>query len=346
METDLTRPAGYATLLTQLKARVAQAQAQARRAANTELLTLYWDLGDAIRQRQDAEGWGARTIESLAHDLREAFPGMTGLSRSNLYRMRAFAGTWARDAIVPQPVGQLPWGHVALLVERLGDHEERIWYAAAAAEHGWSRNVLQHQIMSHAHARLGAAPSNFTAVLPAPHSDLAQQIAKDPYVFDFLELGEQVAERDLEQALMDRLVQTLREFGAGFAFVDRQVRFDVDGDEYVLDLLLFHVEQLRYVVVELKVGAFKPEYTGQLGFYVALVDDRRRREQHNPTVGILLCAGRNETTVRYALQSTAAPMAVATFTYDDLPGEERAALPPEGVVARALAHAVTDTPAG
>jgi predicted nuclease of restriction endonuclease-like (RecB) superfamily len=345
VETDLTRPAGYATLLTQLKARVAQAQVQARRAANTELLTLYWDLGDAIRQRQDAEGWGARTITRLSEDLRTEFPAMRGLSRPNLYKMRAFAAAWTRDEVVSQAVRQLPWGHVVLILTKFDDRAERDWYAAAAAEHGWSRNVLQHQIMSRAHARLGTAPSNFSAALPAPHSELAQQIAKDPYVFDFLELGEQVAERDLEQALMDRLVQTLREFGAGFAFVDRQVRFDVDGDEYVLDLLLFHVEQLRYVVVELKVGAFKPEYTGQLGFYVALVDDRRRREQHNRTVGILLCAGRNETTVRYALQSTAAPMAVATFTYDELPGEERAALPPEGVVARALAHAVTGTPA-
>lgn len=345
MTTDVTRPADYATLLTQLKSRVAQAQAQARRAANTTLLTLYWDLGDAIRQRQDVEGWGAKTIERLSEDLRAEFPGMTGLSRPNLYKMRAFAAAWTRDEVVSRAVRQLPWSHVVLLLTKLDDRAERDWYAAAAAEHGWSRDVLQNQIMSHAHARLGAAPSNFAATLPAPHSDLAQQIAKDPYVFDFLELGEQVAERDLEQALVDRLVQTLREFGTGFAFVDRQVRFDVDGEDYVLDLLLFHVEQLRYVVVELKIGAFKPEYTGQLGFYVSLVDDRRRRDQHNPTVGILLCAGRNEATVRYALQSTAAPMAVATYSYADLPGDERAALPPEGVVARALAHAVTETPA-
>lgn len=338
--TDLTVPPDYVPVLEELKERVRTAQLRARRVVNTELLTLYWHIGSTIGRRQDAEGWGAATVERLAADLRAAFPTMTGLSRSNLYRMRAFARAWSLEEVVPQAVGQLPWGHIAVLLEKLDDRGARDWYAAAAVEHGWSRNVLLNQVMSRAHARTGAAPSNFAERLPAPHGELAQQIAKDPYVFDFLELGGEVAERDLEQGLMDTLVQTLREFGAGFAFVDRQARFDVDGQEYVVDLLLFHVEQLRYVVVELKVGDFRPAYTGQLGFYVALVDDRLRRPYHHPTVGILLCAGRSETTVRYALQSTSAPMAVATYTYADLPAAERASLPSEGVVAQVLAQAV------
>lgn len=248
---------------------------------------LYWHIGSTIGRRQDAEGWGAATVERLAADLRAAFPTMTGLSRSNLYRMRAFARAWSLEEVVPQAVGQLPWGHIAVLLEKLDDRGARDWYAAAAVEHGWSRNVLLHQVMSRAHARTGAAPSNFAERLPAPHGELAQQIAKDPYVFDFLELGGEVAERDLEQGLMDTLVQTLREFGAGFAF-----------------------------------------------------DDQLRRPYHHPTVGILLCAGRSETTVRYALQSTSAPMAVATYTYADLPAAERASLPSEGVVAQVLAQAV------
>lgn len=342
--TELSVPGDYAALLTDLKVRVRAAQANARRAVNTELLTLYWDLGDAVRSRRDADGWGSATVTRLADDLRAEFPDMAGLSRANLYRMRSFAGTWTRAEVVAQPVRQLPWGHVVVLLQKLKDRTEQDWYAAAAAEHGWSRDVLTNQIMSRAHARVGAAPSNFAARLPAPHGELAQQIAKDPYVFGFLELGDAVAERDLEQALMDRLVATLREFGAGFAFVDRQRRFDVDGSEFVLDLLLFHVVQLRYVVVELKVGEFEPAYAGQLSFYVSLVEDRLRQPQHHPTVGILLCAGRNEAVVRYALRSAGAPMAVATYTYADLPDDERAALPPEGVVAHVLAQAVTEQP--
>ena len=165
-------------------------------------------------------------------------------------------------------------------------------------------------------------------MLPAEDSDLARAIVKDPYVFDFLDLTDRAAERELEQALMDRLQDTLTELGRGFAFVGRQVRFDVDGDDFTVDLLLFHVEQLRYAVVELKIGRFKPEYTGQLGFYVAMVDDQLRRPgTHAATVGILLCAGRNEKVVRYALRAAAAPMAVATYTYDKLPTEERTGLP-------------------
>jgi RecB family endonuclease NucS len=174
---------------------------------------------------------------------------------------------------------------------------------------------------------VGAAPSNFGQELTRPDSDLAQQIAKDPYVFDFLSLTGDAAERDLEQALMDRIVDTLRELGSGFAFVGRQVHFDVGGDDFYLDLLFFHVDQFRYVVVELKTGKFQPEYAGKLGFYVALVDDKLKRDGHAPTVGILICGDRNHQTVRYALSRAGSPMAVATYTYDTLPAAEKNALP-------------------
>jgi nuclease YhcG-like protein len=184
-----------------------------------------------------------------------------------------------------------------------------------------------------------AAPSNFADRLPAADSDLARALAKDPYVFDFFGLTGQVAERELEQALMDRLQDTLMELGRGFAFVGRQVPLDVDGDEFFVDLLFFHVEQLRYVVVELKVGKFAPEYAGKLGFYVSVVDDLIAKPQHNPTVGLLLCADRNERVVRYSLGNTAQPMAVSTYTYDTLPPAEQRALPAADEVAAAL-----DTP--
>lgn len=240
---------------------------------------------------------------------------MRGIGRSNVHYMRAMAAAWPRQAVVQQAVGQLPWGHITVLLDKLDDQDERDWYAAKAAEHGWSRDVLRLQITGRLHGRLGAAPSNFADQLPAADSDLARQLTKDPYVFEFLNMHEHVAERDVEQALMDRLQQTLLEFGRGFAFVARQLHFEVDGDDFYADLVLFHVDQLRYVVVELKIGKFKPDYAGQLGFYVAVVDDKlRRRQIHAPTVGILLCASRNDSVVRYSLANTTAPMAVANYT--------------------------------
>lgn len=333
---DLTLPPDYADLLADLKDQVRSARLRAHRVVNTELLTLYWRIGDAIRTRQEKAGWGAKIIDQLAGDLRAEFPEMTGLSRSNVYYMRSFAAAWSLDAIVQQPAGRLPWGHVMVLLDKVDDASTRDWYASQADTHGWSRNVLLNHIMSRAHERVGAAPSNFDRHLVPGDSELARQLAKDPYVFDFLGLSRGIGERDLEQALMDRMVETLRELGAGFAFVGRQVHFEVDGDDFYIDLLFFHVTQLRYVVVELKIGKFKPDYTGQLGFYINLVEDRLRQAQHQPTVGLLLCADRNESTVRYALGASQAPMAVATYTYDTLPAAERASLPSDTQVISAI----------
>jgi predicted nuclease of restriction endonuclease-like (RecB) superfamily len=275
-------------------------------------------------------------IDRLEADLRAEFPEMTGLTRTNVYVMRAFAAAWPAEAIVRQPVGRLPWGHIITLFGKLQDPRARDWYATEADKCGWSRNVLLNQIMSRALQRVGAAPSNFAQRLDAVDSELAQQLANDPYVFDFLGFSAGIAERDLEQALIDRMAETLREMGSGFAFVGRQVYFEVDGDDFYVDLLFFHVTQLRYVVVELKIGKFKPDYAGQLGFYINLVDDRMRLDQHKPTVGLLLCADRNHSTVRYALGASRAPMAVATYTYDTLPPDERAVLPSDTQVISAI----------
>ncbi|TFD37068.1 DUF1016 domain-containing protein [Cryobacterium sp. TMT2-10] len=325
---DIALPDGYPEFLGSLKLRVREAQVRAQRTVNTQLIELYWSIGRSILSEQDKQGWGAGVMDRLAHDLRVEFPKMTGLSRSNLFYMRAFAAAWTEELpIVQQAVGQLPWGHITVLLDKLEDIDTRAWYAAAAAKNGWSRNVLLNQIKNRTLERTGAAPSNFSAELAPADSDLARQIAKDPYVFDFLELTEDAAERDLEQALMDRIVDTLRELGKGFAFVGRQVHFDVAGDDFYLDLLFFHVEQLRYVVIELKTGKFQPEHAGKLAFYVSLVDDRLRRDAHAPTVGILICGDRNDHTVRYALGRSGSPMAVSTYTYDALPPSEKNALP-------------------
>jgi predicted nuclease of restriction endonuclease-like (RecB) superfamily len=308
------QPSGYGEVLDRLKAEVRSARIQAQRTISVALLDLFWTIGTEILHQQKARGWGAKVIDQLARDLREEFPGMRGLTRSNLYYMRAFAAAWPDRAIVPTLLGRLSWSHVRCLLDKLDDPGDREWYATEAGSKGWSLSVLEHQIAIGLRTRVAAAPSNFVGHLPAPDSELAQQLTKDPYVFDFLDLTDSVVEREVEQALMDRLQQTLLEFGRGFSFVGRQVHFDVDGDDFHVDLLLFHVEQLRYVVVELKVGRFKPDYAGQLGFYVAVVDDKLRRpEIHSPTVGILLCATRNDAVVRYALANTTAPMAVANY---------------------------------
>ena len=341
---ELTLPDGYATTLETLKLSVRNAQLRAHRVVNTQLVELYWNIGRTILQQQETQRWGSGVVERLANDLRAEFPAMRGFSRRNLMYMRAFSAAWPEAEIVQQPVAQLPWGHVTVLLDRLDDRAARDWYAAIAIERSWSRNMLMNQIMNRTRERIGAAPTNFEDRLPAPESDLAHQLAKDPYVFDFLDLTRDAAERDLEQALMDRIVETLRELGAGFAFVGRQMHFDVDGDDFFLDLLFFHVEQLRYVVVELKTGKFQPEYAGKLGFYVALVDDRLRREAHAPTVGILICGRRNEHTVRYSLGHSKSPMAVSTYTYESLPPAERAALPDAERLAEALDWGEPETP--
>lgn len=320
-------PAGYGALLAELKAEVRAAQYRAHRVVNTELLALYWRIGRAILARQETEGWGTRVVARLADDLRAEFPQMRGFSRTNLDYMRSMAAAWP-DPISQQAAGKLPWGHVMVLLDRLDDRDVRDWYAAAAVEHGWSRNVLLNQIKGRLHQRAAAAPSNFLDRLPPAESDLAQQLTRDPYVFDFLTLTNPVAERDLEDALMDQLQRTLSEFGRGFSFVGRQVHFEVDRRDFYLDLLFFHVEQLRYVVVELKIGRFEPDYTGQLGFYVSLVDEQlRRSDRHAPTVGILLCAARDDRIVHYALAGTAKPIAVADYLYDTGETSEHTALP-------------------
>lgn len=329
-------PNGYPEVLESLKQRVRQAQTTARRTVNTELISLYWSIGHEILTQQEQQGWGTGVVRQLADDLRREFPDIRGFSLRNLQYMRTMVEAWGSAPNVPQLVAQLPWGHVRTLIDKAETPEQRDWYAAAAVEHGWSRNVLLNMMMNQSLERSGAAPSNSASQLAHPDSELAQQVSKDPYVFEFLELSGQVAERDLEQALTDRIVDTLQELGPGFAFVGRQVHLDVDGDDFYIDLLFFHVEQLRYFVIELKTGKFQPEYAGKLNFYVALVDDQLRRPAHAPTVGILICGSKNDHTVRYSLGRATSPMAVAAYTYDQLAQADRELVPAEDQITAAI----------
>ena len=278
---EIDLPADYVELLEALKVRVTDARTQAQRTVNTLLIELYWSLGKDILSRQETQGWGSGVINRLANDLRASFPDMKGLSARNLQYMTAMVRAWGADQNVPQVVAHLPWGHIRTILDKAATAEERDWYASAAIQYGWSRNVLLNMMMNHSMERTGAAPSNFTRQLATTESELAQQMAKDPYNFEFLGLSGEVAERDLENALTSRITETLQELGPGFSFVGRQVHFDVDGDDYYVDLLFFHIEQLRYVVIELKTGKFQPEFAGKLNFYVALVDDVLRRPRHS-----------------------------------------------------------------
>lgn len=333
-------PEGYAELLDRVKNDVLATRLRAMRTANTELIALNWRIGRLILERQRTQPWGSAVIRRLALDLRREFPDMTGLSATNLQYMRAFAAAWPTEPISPQAVGKLPWGHIRTLLDQLNDPTLRDWYAERDAVNGWSRQVLEHHIATGLHRRVGSAPSNFLDHLDPVDADQAQEIVKDPYVFDFLDLAERSRERAIETALTERLQDTLAELGPGFAFVGRQVPFTVDDDEFFVDLLLFHAEQVRYVVVELKVGKFRHEFAGQLAFYVTMVDDQLRHpDRHAPTVGILLCGSSKEQVVRYALRSANAPMAIATYTYDALPPAEQAALPPAEAITAAFAGA-------
>src|SRR5580693_4991149 len=294
---------GYASLLAELKERIRTARLKAAVAVNEELILLYWSIGRDILDRQTAAGWGARVIDRLAADLRRDFPEMTGLSPRNLKYMRAFAEAFPEREIVQQVVARLPWGHAIKLVESVKRPAQRIWYARQAAEYGWSRNVLAHQIDSDLFARQGKALTNFGRTLPAPQSDLAQELIKDPYSFDFLSLGPEITERELEQGLLEHLRALILELGKGFAFVGSQYHLEVGDQDYYLDLLFYHLRLRCFVVVKLKIEEFKPEFAGKMNFYLSAVDDQLRHKSDGPSIGIILCKGKNEVIVEYALMS-------------------------------------------
>ena len=331
-------PAGYADWLADLNGRIHTAQQRATLAVNRELVLLYWHIRRDILARQAAQGWGAKVIERLAHDLRTAFPEMKGFSRANLMYMRAFAEAWPDAGIVQQAVGQLPWGHNLVLLSRLKDPQQRLAYAQSAIAHGWSRNVLNIHIETRLLERTGKAVTNFDVSLPKPQSDLARESLKDPYRLDFLGLGKEAGEREIENALVKHVTEFLLELGAGFAFVGRQVLLDVGDDEFFIDLLFYHLKLRCYVVIELKGGKFKPEHLGQLGFYLTAMDRQVKSEQDNPTIGLLLCKSKNKVVAEYALGDKSQPMGIAEYKLlESLPAELQTSLPSIEQIERELA---------
>jgi predicted nuclease of restriction endonuclease-like (RecB) superfamily len=321
-------PKDYAAWLADIKARVATARQRAALAANAELIQLYWQIGHEILQRQSTANWGDKVLDRLASDLREAFPEMKGFSLANVKFMRAFAQAWPDVEIGQQAVSQLPWGHNVLLLTKLKDAPMRLRYAEQAIAEGWSRSTLEANIRDQLLERQGRAVSNFKARLPSPHSQLAHDTLKDPYLFDFLGLGNKARERAIETGLVRHVTRFLLELGSGFAFVGRQFRLEVEGDEFFIDLLFYHTRLKCYVVVELKATAFKPEHAGQLNFYLTAVDRQVKSPDDKPTIGLLLCKTRKRTVAEYALSGIDKPIGVAEYRLlRDLPQSLTASLP-------------------
>lgn len=322
-------PEGYAPFLNELKAQIRQAQSRTALAVNSALIELYWNIGEAIVQQQERAQWGDSVLEQLSQDLRKGFPELKGFSRRNLYRMRAFYLAYRdRPEFVPQVVAQIPWGHNTILLEKLKVPELREWYARATIQHGWSRAVLEAQIETQLHERQGAALSNFDRTLPTPQSELAQQVLKDPYNFDFLSLHNVAVERDLERGLLEHLKDFMLELGVGFSFVGSQVHLEVGGEDFYLDLLFYHLKLRCFVVIDLKMTAFRPEYAGKMNFYLSAVDDLMRYPQDEPSIGILLCKSRKKVTVEYALRDVSKPLGVAEYRLAEaLPNRLEGSLP-------------------
>jgi predicted nuclease of restriction endonuclease-like (RecB) superfamily len=321
-------PQDYDDFLRELKERILSVQVKAALSVNHELVLLYWYIGREILTRQQQQGWGAKVIDKLAADLRQAFPQMKGFSARNLKYVRAFAQAYPDEEFVQQLVAQIPWGHNVRILDAVKDSEERKWYVEQTIQYGWSRNILVHQIESALYHRQGKAVTNFDRTLPKPQSELAQQLLKDPYNFDFLSLGEEAQERDLEKALIEQIRKFLLELGVGFAFMGSQYHLEVGDQDFYIDLLFYHVRLRCYVVIDLKIEEFKPEFSGKMSFYVSAVDDLLRHPDDKPTIGMILCKTKNHTIVEYALRDMNKPIGVSTYQLRDaLPEQLQGSLP-------------------
>lgn len=348
-----TLPKNYPQFLEDIKSRIRTAQIKAALSASREMIILYWDIGRSIIDRQTREGWGKSVVERLGVDLQKEFPGVGGFSVGNLWRMRALYISYtvdtgklvqtARDlggpilaqlareldgSSLPSVLLQIPWFHNVILIEKIKDPLERLWYAHQTVENGWSRPVLVLQIESGLYERQGRAVTNFKRTLPTPQSDLAQETIKDPYTFDFLTIADGAHERQLEQGLLSHIQKFLLELGVGFAFVGRQVHLEVEKEDFYIDLLFYHLRLRCFVVIELKNTQFKPEYAGKMNFYLSAVDDRLRHKDDQPSVGIILCKSRKRLIAEYALKDTHKPIGVSAYKLlKTLPEKLKGALP-------------------
>lgn len=325
---------GYVEFLAELKAQIRKHQYQALRAVNHELVTLYWEIGESIHRKQEELGWGKSVVESLSRDLQVEFPGRNGFSTQNLWFMRQFYLEYRSKPNLQPLVREISWAKNLVILSRCKDDIEQEFYLRATARFGWTKAVLQHQIDNKSYEKYLLNQTNFDQTLPEEVRSQAALAVKDHYTFDFLELADEHSERDLEQALIRNLSSFLAEMGGAFAFIGNQHRLEVGGQEYFIDLLLFHRRLRCLVAIELKIGEFKPEYKGKMEFYLEAMDSQERMEGENPPIGIIICRSKNKTVVEYALRTANRPIGVATYTIvpvlpeayrNDLPSPEQIA---------------------
>ena len=319
--------AEYLSIIDNIKSEITAAHYRATVHVNADMLLLYYDIGCVINEHKS---WGNKFIDNLSYDIQIAFPGRKGYSVRNLKYMAKFSATYSDREFVQQVVAQIPWGHNIVLLDKISDIDERKWYIKKSVENGWSRNVLIHQIESNLYQRqvLADKVTNFENRLPSPQSELAIQTMKDPYVFDFIPFREDMLERDIEQALVRDVTKLLLELETGFAFLDNQYHLNVGGDDFYIDLLFYNLNLRCYVVIELKTGDFKPEYAGQLNFYLSAVDGILKKEQDNPSIGLLLCKSKNNVVAEYSLKDISKPIGVSEYKIiSSLPGNLEKQLP-------------------
>lgn len=317
----------YLSVIETVKAEISKAQYKATLQVNREMILLYHGIGKVINEHKT---WGSKFIDNLAKDIKIAFPTSTGYSVRNLKYMAKFAAAYPETEFVQQVVAQIPWGHNIVLLDKLSRKDQREWYAKKAIALSWSRSVLVHQIETKLYERQAVTQkiSNFEHRLPSPQSELALQTMKDPYIFDFIPFSENMLERDIEQALVKEVTALLLELGTGFAFLGNQYRLTVGGEDFYIDLLFYNINLRCYVVIELKTGDFKPEYAGQLNFYLSAVDGILKKDEDKPTIGLLLCQSKNNIVAEYSLKDMSKPMGVSEYRITgELPKELKEQLP-------------------
>lgn len=318
----------YTELLKSLKERITSSRYKAALSVNKEMIMLYHSIGTYILEAQNKEGWGSKIIDQLSKDLKSEFPEMKGFSSRNLNYMRKFALEYQDDQFVQEVLAQLTWYHNVTLLDKFSDRQIRAFYAENAITYGWSRNIMVIQIEKSLHKRQGNAITNFKNTLPSPQSDLAHYTLKDPYIFDFLSIGKEAHEREIEKGLVAHMEKFLLELGAGFAFVGRQYHLEVDDQDFYIDLLFYHLKLRRFVVIELKDTAFKPEYAGKMNFYLSAVDDLVKHETDQPSIGLILCRSKNKVLAEYTLKDMTKPIGLAEYRIEDaLPDNLKTALP-------------------
>ena len=318
----------YQNLLADIKQRILSSKLKAVLSVNSEMIFLYWQIGNSIAQKQNEQGWSSGVIPKLAKDLKIEFPTSKGYSERNLSYMLRFAKEYQDVTILQQSVAKLPWGHNILLIEKIKDQIKRFWYVEKCIENNWSRDVLDLQIKSNLIERQGKSINNFENTLPKPLSDLANQTLKDPYIFDFLTLDADFRERDVEKQLTHHITKFLLELGKGFSFLGNQYHLEVGDQDYYIDLLFYHIKLKCYIVIELKNTKFKPEYTGKLNFYLSAVDSLIKQESENPTIGILLCKDKNNIEAEFALRDINKPIGISEIQFvEKLPDNLKSALP-------------------